>query len=76
MMTNKMLLLYIVVITVLSDVFAYLVGSKIGKRHFTKISPTNDRGLYCWLNNGNYWGSIILFIRMIDAVLIFLILLD
>lgn len=39
MQTNKMILLYIIVITMLSDVFAYLIGSKFGKTHFTKISP-------------------------------------
>lgn len=39
MQSNKMILLYIIVITVLSDVFAYLIGSKFGHKHFTKISP-------------------------------------
>ncbi len=67
MMTNKMLLLYIVVITVLSDVFAYLIGSKIGKRHFTKISPNKTiEGSIAGLLMGTV-GGVLFYLYMIDG---------
>jgi phosphatidate cytidylyltransferase len=39
MLTNKMQFLFVIIITILNDTFAYLIGSLIGKTHFTDISP-------------------------------------
>jgi len=39
MLSNRYLLLYIISITALNDIFAYLVGVSIGKHKFSKISP-------------------------------------
>ena len=67
MMTNKMLLLYIAIITILSDVFAYLFGSKFGKRHFTKISPNKTiEGSVAGLIIGTI-GGVLFYIYMIDS---------
>jgi phosphatidate cytidylyltransferase len=38
-LTNKVQFLFLLVITILNDTFAYLIGSLIGKTHFTDISP-------------------------------------
>ena len=37
--SNKWVLLYIVIVTCCTDIFAYLVGSLLGKHKFTPISP-------------------------------------
>ena len=39
MLIDKHILLYLVIITVSNDTFAYLTGSLIGKHKFSKISP-------------------------------------
>lgn len=39
MIVNKHILLYLVIVTVFNDTFAYLIGSKFGKHKFSKISP-------------------------------------
>ena len=39
MSIDKHILLYLVIITVSNDTFAYLIGSLIGKHKFSKISP-------------------------------------
>ena len=39
MLINKHVLLYLVLITMINDTFAYLIGSRIGKHKFSKISP-------------------------------------
>jgi len=62
-----MLLLYIAIITILSDVFAYLFGSKFGKRHFTKISPNKTiEGSVAGLIIGTI-GGVLFYIYMIDS---------
>lgn len=38
-LTNKILLLYLISIVCLNDIFAYLIGKLIGKHKFSKISP-------------------------------------
>ena len=38
-LTNKVILLYLISIVCLNDIFAYLIGKLIGKRKFSKISP-------------------------------------
>ena len=38
-LTNKIVLLYLISIVCLNDIFAYLIGKLIGKRKFSKISP-------------------------------------
>ena len=56
MLTNKILLLYLIVIVCSNDIFAYLIGKAIGKHKFSKISPNktiegciagNAMGLIC-----------------------------
>jgi len=38
-LTNKIVLLYLIVIVCFNDIFAYLIGKAIGKHKFSKISP-------------------------------------
>ena len=38
-LTNKIVLLYLIAIVCLNDIFAYLIGKLIGKHKFSKISP-------------------------------------
>ena len=38
-LTNKIVLLYLISIVCLNDIFAYLIGKFIGKHKFSKISP-------------------------------------
>ena len=39
MLTNKLNILYLISIVCLNDIFAFLIGRKIGKHKFSKISP-------------------------------------
>ena len=38
-LTNKIVMLYLIAIVCLNDIFAYLIGKLIGKHKFSKISP-------------------------------------
>ena len=38
-LTNKIVMLYLITIVCLNDIFAYLIGKAIGKHKFSKISP-------------------------------------
>src|SRR5574344_601295 len=64
---NKAILLYLVIITCVNDVFAYLVGSLIGKHHFTKISPKKTiEGCFAGLIFGSVAG-ILFYLNFIDS---------
>ncbi|MBR1416833.1 MAG: phosphatidate cytidylyltransferase [Bacilli bacterium] len=39
MLTNKLVILYLVIITTSNDSFAYIIGKSVGKTKFSKISP-------------------------------------
>ena len=77
MQTNKMILLYIVAITTLSDIFAYLIGSKFGHTHFTKISPNKTiEGSIAGLVLGTIGGVIFYLLWINNSInIIYLVLL-
>lgn len=65
MMVNKHILLYLVIITVFNDTFAYLIGSKFGKHKFSKISPNKTiEGLI----GGILCGFIVAFIYYLNVI--------
>lgn len=64
---NKMILLYLVIITTCNDLFAYLLGTLIGHNHFTKISPNKTiEGTISGLLFG-FTAGFIFYLFFIDA---------
>jgi phosphatidate cytidylyltransferase len=75
--TNKMILLYLVIISLGNDLFAYIFGTKIGKHHFTKISPNKTlEGLIMGLVFGFIFGLLFyVYVVNIQTNMFFIILL-
>ena len=66
MLTDKHLLLYVVLICVLNDVFAYLIGTLIGKHKFSKISPKKSiEGLIAGIVIGTI-GSTLYYLMFVE----------
>jgi len=75
MFSDKKLLLYVLSICVLNDVFAYLIGTLIGKHKFSKISPKKSiEGLIAGSLVGTIGGTLfyVMFIEPTVNVLLIL----
>ena len=59
MVVNKQILLYLIILTVANDTFAYLIGCMFGKHKFSKISPNKTiEGLIGGITFGFVFGLI------------------
>ena len=67
MLTDKHLLLYVVLVCVINDVFAYVVGTLIGKHKFSKISPNKSvEGLIAGVLIGTI-GSTLFYLMFVEG---------
>ena len=67
MLTDKHLLLYVVLVCVINDVFAYVVGTLIGKHKFSKISPKKSvEGLIAGVLIGTI-GSTLFYLMFVEG---------
>lgn len=63
--TNKINIVYIFLIASLNDTIAYFIGSKFGKKHFTKISPNKTlEGLISGVLCGFIAGTLFMVFEM------------